>query len=185
VGPLGLLSQGVLTHRESSVRGTHGYAPLRHPSRMPRRAAVLVLVVLLAFPAAVVAASRQATPGPDNLVGTAGDDTINGRAGKDTIRGRSGDDHLNGGVGNDTISGDSGNDVIIGGRGDDLLLGGAGNDRISGGPGADVVAGGSGRDVIRVRDGAVDQVTCGAARDRVIADPQDEVARNCEVVQRG
>jgi hypothetical protein len=42
-----------------------------------------------------------------------------------------------------------------------------------------------GNDVVRVRDGAADRVTCGAGRDRVVADAQDSVARDCEVVQRG
>ena len=77
------------------------------------------------------------------------------------------------------------NDSVIGGRGNDVLLGGAGNDRISGGPGSDLIAGGGGRDVIRVRDGVVDRVGCGPGRDRVIADPQDDVGGDCEVVQRG
>ena len=48
-----------------------------------------------------------------------------------------------------------------------------------------MIAAGVGNDVVRVRDGAVDQVTCGPGHDRVIADPQDSIARDCEVVQRG
>ena len=75
--------------------------------------------------------------------------------------------------------------MIIGGPGNDTLLGGAGNDRISGGPGSDTIAAGLGNDLVRARDGVVDHVTCVPGRDRVIADPQDDVAGDCEVVQRG
>jgi hypothetical protein len=159
---------------------------LGHPSEaMSRLAAALALLALLVFPAIVLAQDIDGTRRADNLVGTAGPDRIRGFGGADRIRGRGGNDRLNGGAGNDTISGDAGNDVIIGGRGDDTLLGGAGKDRISGGPGADVIAAGLGNDVVRVRDGAVDQVNCGPGHDRVIADPQDQVAGDCEVVQRG
>jgi hypothetical protein len=35
------------------------------------------------------------------------------------------------------------------------------------------------------RDGEVDRISCGPGRDRVIADPQDIVASDCEVVRRG
>ena len=159
---------------------------------MPHRAAALVLVALLAFPGAVMAATQQSTPAPiqgtprgDDLTGTAGADRINGRGGNDTIRGRAGSDRLNGGRGNDLVFGDSGRDVISGGPGSDTLLGGAGNDRISAGTGADLVAGGSGNDIVRVRDGQADRVTCGPGRDRVVADAQDIVAHDCEAVERG
>src|SRR5919204_6079324 len=183
-------SQGVLTLHEKTVRERMATrwsrCALGHPFRvMSRRVAALALTALLAFPGVVLADDIGGTRRADNLVGTAGPDTIKGLGGNDTIRGRGGSDHLFGGRGNDTISGDSGNDVIQGGAGDDTLLGGAGKDRISGGPGADVIAAGNGNDVVRARDGVVDQNTCGPGHDRVIADPQDSVARDCEVVQRG
>jgi RTX calcium-binding nonapeptide repeat (4 copies) len=150
---------------------------------MSHRAAALILTALLAFPGVV--AAQTGTPRGDDLAGTAGADTINGRGGNDRITGRGGDDHLSGGRGNDTIFGDAGRDVIIGGSGNDTLLGGAGNDRISGGPGSDTIAAGLGKDLVRARDGVADHVTCGPGRARVIADPQDDLAADCEVVQRG
>lgn len=101
----------------------------------------------------------------DRLVGTFGRDIIRGKAGDDTIRGKAGDDKLLGGRGDDTVSGDAGNDIIDGGPGEDLLLGGAGNDRI------------------RARDGAQDTISCGKGRDTVIADRNDVVARDCEVIK--
>src|SRR5690349_3714735 len=83
----------------------------------------------------------------------------------------------------DVLTGTSGKDTINGRAGNDRI--GAGNDRISAGTGNAAIAGGAGNDVIKVRDSEVDQVSCGPARDRVIADPQDKVAHDCEVVQRG
>jgi len=142
--------------------------------------------VRFGYPPEVVAQTAvNGTPRGDDLTGTTAADLINGRGGNDRITGRAGDDHLNGGRGNDTIFGDAGRDVVTGGAGNDTLLGGAGNDRISGGPGSDTIAAGLGKDLVRARDGAVDHITCGPGRDRVIADPQDDVAGDCEVVHRG
>jgi hypothetical protein len=39
--------------------------------------------------------------------------------------------------------------------------------------------------VVRVRDGEGDHVFCGGGRDRVIADFQDVVSADCEVVRFG
>jgi hypothetical protein len=36
-----------------------------------------------------------------------------------------------------------------------------------------------------VRDGELDHIGCGSGRDRVVADRGDDVARDCERVQRG
>ncbi|QEC49343.1 calcium-binding protein [Baekduia soli] len=136
-----------------------------------RPAALLALLAVLGGSTAAVAATgprlQIGTRGPDVLVGGPGRDRILGRGGADRIRGRAGADILNGGPGNDVVFGDAGNDLIIGGPGQDTLLGGAGND------------------VIRARDGFADTISCGAGRDRVIADALDVVAGDCEVVRRG
>jgi hypothetical protein len=67
---------------------------------------------------------------------------------------------------------------------------------VSGGPGndnlfarardgaSDTVNGDANDDRIHVRDGTRDVVTCGLGFDRVRADFQDEVAADCERVQR-
>jgi Ca2+-binding RTX toxin-like protein len=101
--------------------------------------------------------------------------------------------------GNDTlIAGDSNGDQLDGGNGDDLLEGGFGDDKLVGGPGKDTVNGdrksrcnefhcdylGAGNDTIEVRDGEIDSVTCGVGQDKVVADPDDVVAADCETVER-
>jgi hypothetical protein len=122
------------------------------------------LTVIVAPPAATTAPAapqtptlRVATAGADRLVGTPRRDVLRGLGGPDTILGGAGDDLLDGGTGNDTL---------VGGRGRDVLYGRAGND------------------VLSVRDGRRDRVSCGAGRDRVIADRLDTVARDCERVSR-
>ena len=66
--------------------------------------------------------------------------------------------------------------VIIHFRGGDRLTGGSGRDRISGG---------KDDDVIYARDGQRDSVSCGTGKpDRVVADPSDRVAGDCENVSR-
>jgi hypothetical protein len=94
---------------------------------------------------------------------------------------------------NDLLAGDSGNDVLDGGEGaDDLrgdegsdtLTGAGGNDTIQAGPGTDTVDAGEGDDTVNVPDGSVDKVTCGNGVDTVRADTVDEVAPDCENVER-
>lgn len=94
---------------------------------------------------------------------------------------------------NDVLTGYDYDDTIIGGAGDDLIVGGNGNDTITGGLGRDTINGDSvtssgivayGNDTIDVRDGEVDNVTCGVGTDRVIADAGDIVAPDCETVER-
>ena len=75
----------------------------------------------------------------------------------------------------DTICGLAGNDVIKGGGGDDVIDGGPGNDTIYGQGGNDRITGGPGADTI----------SCGPGRDTVIADAQDHIAKDCEVIKRG
>jgi Ca2+-binding RTX toxin-like protein len=83
------------------------------------------------------------------------------------------------------LAGDAGADVLEGGPGADTLLGGAGKDLLVGGKGPDVLLGGAGNDTIKARDGEADRISCGPGRDRVQADAQDVVARDCEQVVRG
>ncbi len=120
-----------------------------------------------------------------------------GSSGNDTIVGTNGADAINGGAGNDRISGGSGNDKLSGGTGNDIVNGDAGNDRITGGGGNDALVGGSGNDFFDARDSArnagrfsrlaqrakaKDSVNCGKGKDRVKADRNDKVAKNCEIV---
>lgn len=131
--------------------------------------------------------------GGDRLFGEAGDDHLNGNGGRDHLRGSSGDDslfgengadYLSGGSNDDRISGGRGRDSIRGESGDDLLFGGAGPDSIHTGPGTDKVSGGGGRDRINAANGSRNIIRCGSGRDRVRADRNDRVARDCEVVRR-
>ncbi|MBJ7331305.1 MAG: hypothetical protein JHC95_15540 [Solirubrobacteraceae bacterium] len=152
-------------------------------------------------------AANDGRPGEgDNVVGIerldsgsagsfTGDDGANefvapqtGAAG--VLRGLGGDDVL--------ISGDAHGDVVEGGAGADTIEGGFGDDKLVGGPGRDTIAGDrktrcnemacdlivSGNDTVEARDGEVDSVSCGIGTDRVIADPDDVVAADCETVER-
>jgi hypothetical protein len=144
------------------------------------------------------------TVGPDRLTGWRNQLTIFGRAGDDRLLGF-GNDSLEGGSGNDvlrggpggrvSLRGGSGDDVVRGNRGRDYLAGGYGDDRLSGLGANDEINGGAGRDVIAAGDGSDqivskergrerDRVTCGAGRDTVLADLNDVVSRDCEIVNR-
>jgi Ca2+-binding RTX toxin-like protein len=107
---------------------------------------------------------------------------------------------LSGAGGNDELTAtDAGGDVVDGGTGDDTLTGGFGGDTLIGGPGRDTIAGdrmarcnelhcdfmdGFGNDTIDVRDGEQDSVQCGPGDDTVKADAIDQVADDCEHVER-
>ena len=98
----------------------------------------------------------------DTIEGTEGSDKIDGRGGDDLIAGLAGTDHVSGGVGADTLYAgpyDADVDTLEGGEGDDTLV-----------PG-DLPAS---RDVVR----------CGPGADEVTADSLDEVAGDCEDVDR-
>lgn len=92
--------------------------------------------------------------------------TTRGTLAADVLRGTASADELRGLAGDDGIRGGAGADLLVGGRGRDVFAGGDGNDRIF------------------ARDGEVDRVACGSGRDRVVADAQDRVAEDCEVVVR-
>lgn len=85
-----------------------------------------------------------------------------------------------------TITGTSGPDTLIGTREHDVIRGLGGADTINGRGDGDSLYGGGGGDVIRARDGERDRIDCGAGRDTVYADPdnEDAIAADCEVVNR-
>lgn len=129
--------------------------------------------------------------GDDDLDGGRGDDELDGGRGDDNLDGGAGNDEIDAGAGNDEADGGTGNDEIDGGAGADSLDGGAGNDTISdvsskvaqaAGAAGNDVTGGSGKDTIDVRNGRRDDVSCGTGKDVVVADRNDDVARNCEKV---
>lgn len=71
---------------------------------------------------------------------------------------------------------------VIGGAGADEIIGSSAINRLIGGAGEDIVSGLAGNDDIRVNDGVMDGVSCGAgADDTVLRDPGvDAIAADCE-----
>jgi hypothetical protein len=128
--------------------------------------------------------------GRDCLFGGGGTDRLFGGPGADLLFGGPDNDTLSGDAGNDRLSGDAGRDRLNGGAGNDTLSGGAGPDRLTDTRGVDVFSGGAGIDLINARDSSPvdrrrrDRISCGAGRDRVLADARDVVARDCETVIR-
>ena len=106
---------------------------------------------------------------------------LTGNGGDDELRGGGGGDRLDGGAGADTLDGGFGDDRIVGGPGRDAIFG----DRRGGDCGPLWCTLPYGNDVIEARDGEVDAIACGAGADRVVADPADVVAPDCETVERG
>jgi hypothetical protein len=82
------------------------------------------------------------------------------------------------------VSGGVGPDLLVGNAGENTLRGDAGSDELEGGAGSDRLFGGANDDLIRTNDGVVDHVTCGDGSDRVLADPVDDLADDCELVDR-
>ena len=97
---------------------------------------------------------------------------------------REGADVLIGNGAANVLEGEGGNDRLIGGKGPDSLLGGRGADRLVGGKGRDEIVGDAGADSISSRDGGPDEVSCGAALDRVKADRADRAGPDCERTRR-
>jgi hypothetical protein len=120
----------------------------------------------------------------DRLSGAGGRDRLSGGRGADKLFGGQGRDRMSGGAGNDGLSGRSGRDRIVGGRGPDRLNGGGGNDRIGAGGGTNRLSGGRGNDRLSAANGRVDMILCGSGTDRVRADADDNVADDCERVNR-
>lgn len=105
---------------------------------------------------------------------TIGDGANDGAAGeKDDVR-----DDI------ERVVGGSAGDVLTGDDGANALLGAGGPDLITPGDGADTVDAGPGDDRIEARDLAADAIVCGDGTDTVIADAVDEVAADCETVDR-
>jgi Ca2+-binding RTX toxin-like protein len=113
----------------------------------------------------------QTGPGPSKLVGSDRADTLISYDYADTIDGKGGDDTIEAGFGDDTI---------VGGPGRDTINADAG----SGACNFLVCRTGSGNDTIDVRDGEQDSVVCGPGQDKVLADPIDTIAPDCEIVER-
>jgi Ca2+-binding RTX toxin-like protein len=135
----------------------------------------------------------------DTLSGGDGSDVLSGDDGKDTLRGDADPDSLSGGSGDDSLDGGTGADVFSGGPGNDIAvyssrtrdvrvsLGDAANDGqshegdfvMSDVEGAST---GAGNDWIDSIDGAAGKVSCGRGEDTVLADTDDDVSSDCEVV---
>lgn len=92
--------------------------------------------------------------------------TVVGTNGPDVLRGSDRSDKLYGKGGHDRLFGLDGNDLLVGGPGRDLLEGAAGNDRLL------------------ARDDERDLVRCGSGQDNAVVDKKDQVAANCESVDR-
>jgi Ca2+-binding RTX toxin-like protein len=148
--------------------------------------------------------------GPDELLGGSDDDALDGGAGSDALSGGPGTDSASfaariapvkvtlddvkddGEVGEldnvgkdvETVEGGFVGDELTGSDGADTLRGNGGGDTLTGGGGSDVIEGGEGDDTVAVRDDAKDTVTCGPGADSVVADASDEVAADCESVDR-
>jgi hypothetical protein len=172
-----------------------------------RRTVLLVAVVaacLVMASGVALAVDRVGTNGPDTLRGTDGEDNLLGLGGNDELLGLGGSDNLVGGPGKDIVFG--GNERRPGG-GDKNLVAGAATTLV----GAAEVRQRSGRgrqrlfdrrqlarilarqpfaaapanDVIVVDNVPAfrDVVACGGGFDRVLADREDTVARDCERVK--
>ena len=172
-----------------------------------RRVALLLTVMAAALVLAsgvALAVTKIGTNGHDVLKGTDGKDNLLGLGGQDDIFGKGGSDNLLGGPGKDNVIGGSerraggGDKNLVGGPGNDFVFGGQGADNVVGGDGNDLlidgnlressrdnIAGGDGGDVILVDNvpAVRDVVVCGRGFDRVLADREDTVARDCERVK--
>jgi len=157
----------------------------------------------------------RGTNADDNLLGKGGNDVLFGLGGSDNLVGGPGKDWVLGGNerrpggGDKNLLGESGNDAVLGGRGSDNMVGGAGNDLLDGFRGSDRIVGDSGNDLLidgPEREAFTDTllggpgndlfgafnspafkdvVVCSRGFDRVVADREDVVADDCEVVAVG
>jgi hypothetical protein len=116
----------------------------------------LTVAALLVLAVSVSSAGAGGMGGRD-LDGSGKHDVLLGGPNGDTLRGHGGNDRLEGRGGNDTLFGGHGRDVLLGGPGDDRIL---------------------------ARDGDPDSITCGPGRDSVVADKVDQVAGDCQQVDR-
>jgi Ca2+-binding RTX toxin-like protein len=149
--------------------------------------------------------------GPDQLNGETGNDTLEGGGSGDTIAGGEGEDTVDyraqrgavtvtidgaaddGGRGEhdkvspdvENVDGGNFNSTVTGNTVSNGLAGGSGEDYADGAAGSDSLTGGAAGDTLRSRDGIPDTVECGKGPDFAIADPQDQVKPDCEIVDRG
>ena len=98
------------------------------------------------------------------------------------LRGEKGNDKLSGKGGPGFLAPIEAFMTIEGGPGSDKIIGGGNRDIIYGEDGEDKVKSGDGRDIIDVKDGAMDEVKCGAGKDEVTGDSSDKIAGDCEKV---
>src|SRR5215217_2283879 len=151
---------------------------------MMRRTIVLLATMaltLLVASGVAWAVNKIGTDGPDNLMGTNGADNLFGKGGNDDLFGLKGRDK--------NLVGGHGNDAILAGQGADNVLAGGGNDEIIDGDilesSHDNISGGAGNDYFQVwhKPAFEDIIVCGRGYDRVLADPKDVVAPDCEWVR--
>ena len=79
---------------------------------------------------------------------------------------------------------DDGDATVLGGPGINSINTAGGNDTVDGGAGNDFVSTDGGDDTINARDGFADRVTCGPDVDTANVDQFDQVAADCETVNR-
>jgi Ca2+-binding RTX toxin-like protein len=166
--------------------------------------ATMALTVLVASGVAL-AVTRIGGPGPDTLRGTNGADNLLGNGANDVLYALAGRDTLLGGEGKDWVIagspedqsaqgdkilvGGPGNDAVLAGQGADNVVAGGGNDEIIDGDfrefSHDNISGGAGKDAFFVwhKPAYRDTIVCGSGFDRVLADPKDVVAPDCEWVK--
>jgi Ca2+-binding RTX toxin-like protein len=152
-----------------------------------------------------LAVNKIGADGPDTLIGTNKADNLLGRGGNDNILGLRGRDNMEGGSGKDwviaggfhdqsaegdkNLVGGPGNDEMLAGQGSDKVLAEGGNDEIIDSDfrefSHDNISGGSGDDAFFVwhKPAFKDTIICGDGFDRVLADPKDVVASDCERVR--
>lgn len=133
----------------------------------------------------------QGGPGDDVLVGGPAEDAIDGGAGQDILAGGLGADLLEGGIDDDLVTysdriGLAGTLLprreavrIAVGR-PDYSGAVAADERDTIADDVEQVEGGASGDRFELRDGVLTAVACGSGRDRVIADPRDDVDVDCE-----
>ena len=102
--------------------------------------------------------------GRDKAYLGAGDDFVNGAQDADRAHGGGGRDWLRTGLADDVINGGGGGDYLVGVADNDLIRGGGGDDRLYGMDQGDTLEPGAGTDF----------VNCGAGRDGVTMDRQDQ-----------
>lgn len=132
----------------------------------------------------------QGGAGDDLLIGGPAEDAIDGGAGQDIVAGGPGLDELRGGAGIDLATYHDrlgGNGALLPRRGavrvavGRLNWSGGFDERDTIADDVEQVQGGAGADRFELRDGARTEIACAGGRDRVVADPRDDVGIDCEL----